>query len=181
MPNWIRNKIIVERDFHQICEFVKSDTCLFDFNRIVPMPVELDIHQSPLPLGWTEGETNLEHLNKSLKLTSKYRFDNWYDYWVIKWGACNPMTILPNEQAFVFKTAWAPAYKIVSILSEKFPDILFVLKYATEFHDQDCGIYDIKNGKIVKTVFDAFELAKELFTEDELDIDDDEEKHESKN
>ena len=84
MPNWIRNKIIVERDFNQICEFVKSDICLFDFNRIVPMPDELDMHQSPLE--WEEGETVLEHLNKSQNLISKYGFDNWYDWQMHNWG-----------------------------------------------------------------------------------------------
>lgn len=49
MPNWVQNDIFLygeEEDIKKVLELVKSDESEFDFNKIIPMPKELDIDSS---------------------------------------------------------------------------------------------------------------------------------------
>ena len=49
MPNWVQNDIYLhgeEKDIKAVLELVKSEESEFDFNKIVPMPKELEIESS---------------------------------------------------------------------------------------------------------------------------------------
>lgn len=49
MPNWVQNEITLygeEKDIQKVLELVKSDQLEFDFNKIIPMPKELEIDSS---------------------------------------------------------------------------------------------------------------------------------------
>lgn len=49
MPNWVQNEIVLcgeEKDIEKVLEFVKSEESDFDFNKLVPMPSELNISSS---------------------------------------------------------------------------------------------------------------------------------------
>lgn len=49
MPNWVQNDIYLygeEKDIKKVLELVKSDEYEFDFNKIIPMPKELEIDSS---------------------------------------------------------------------------------------------------------------------------------------
>lgn len=49
MPNWVQNNIYLhgeEKDIRKVLELVKSDESEFDFNKIIPMPKELEIDSS---------------------------------------------------------------------------------------------------------------------------------------
>ena len=67
MPNWVKNVLSVEncneRRFNQICEFVKSENSPFDYNRIIPMPEDLDLE---------EGSANEFFKNLVLKYAGRY-------------------------------------------------------------------------------------------------------------
>ena len=56
----------------------------FSFNKIIPMPVELEGTRAPV-------ENPDSEENKALR--AKYGFDNWYDWrwehWGTKWDACD--------------------------------------------------------------------------------------------
>jgi hypothetical protein len=44
MPNYIKNKLTFEKrsDIDKILEFTKTEYGEFDFNKLIPMPKELD-------------------------------------------------------------------------------------------------------------------------------------------
>lgn len=49
MPNWVQNNIYLygeEDDIKKVLELVKSNESVFDFNKIIPMPKELQIDSS---------------------------------------------------------------------------------------------------------------------------------------
>ena len=49
MPNWVQNNIYLhgeKKDIKKVLELVKSDESAFDFNKIIPMPKELEIDSS---------------------------------------------------------------------------------------------------------------------------------------
>src|SRR2546428_4191347 len=47
MPNWVYNTLTVTKgDPREVFEFVHSAESIFDFNKIIPMPRELDIESS---------------------------------------------------------------------------------------------------------------------------------------
>lgn len=49
MPNWSRNTLKVSADYRaDVFSFIKSQESLFDFNKIIPMPEELDLPDSSL-------------------------------------------------------------------------------------------------------------------------------------
>lgn len=144
----------------------------FDFNKLVPRPEELNDTTSPTTIvSLEEREKQLkerEEFDKDPKgkheifrprvdLTqelsdeykAKFGADNWYDWsnhnWGTKWGAYN--TSIENGDTIVFDTAWSHPDLMVKKLSEKFPDILFEVKYADEDTGVNCGYYSIDNGE----------------------------------
>lgn len=51
MPNWVQNNIYLhgsDEDIKKVLELVKSEESEFDFNKIIPMPKELEIASSSL-------------------------------------------------------------------------------------------------------------------------------------
>ena len=78
MPNWCYNRVEVyiedEKELKQWKETVESKESKFDFNKIVPMPEELN--------------TNLQDLTdaKSKELIKKYGADGWYKWRLNNWG-----------------------------------------------------------------------------------------------
>ena len=51
MPNWVTNKLFIAAEgerWQEILDFIKGDSpeCLIDFNKIIPMPEDLDIENS---------------------------------------------------------------------------------------------------------------------------------------
>lgn len=70
-------------------------------------------------------------------LVQKYGFNNWYDWtlknWGTKWGVYD-VSSWDNEDGntILFMSAWSPANLIIQKLSEKFPDLSFVLEAADE-------------------------------------------------
>ena len=119
MPNWCENKVEVYGEIHDIIEwkaFVKSDTCEFDFNKIIPMPKELE-----------ETVKGSEHV-PSKELIEKYGADNWYDWRIFNWGTKWDVNDVQIEEEtdymqYSFDTAWSPPDGIHSKLKEKFPDL----------------------------------------------------------
>lgn len=87
----------------------------------------------PFGLGMTREQSN--------ELIEKYGTDNWYDWanrnWGTKWGVYDAGewsdSSIGLDSAWIsFNSAWSPANQMIQKLSEKFPDLSFVLDAADE-------------------------------------------------
>lgn len=125
MPNWCQNEITVSGDEKKVKEFIKfvsSKKSKFDFNKIYPMPKELE--------GTVSGSESLKSDDQKAnsKLWKiKYGADNWYDWKIIHWGTkweLDPDYVeVVDEGCYVeyrFDTAWSPPLGILEKLDWKF-------------------------------------------------------------
>ena len=124
MPNWCQNEVTVSGDEKKVKEFIKfvsSKKSKFDFNKIYPMPKELE--------GTVSGSEDLksdEQKANSRKWTVEFGADNWYrwscDNWGTKWNACRTKIerVYDEEVTIVFETAWCTPSPIIKKLKETF-------------------------------------------------------------
>lgn len=160
MPNWSFNRMYVagmddaqKAEVKRLRDTIKSVDKFedgtevptpFSFNKIIPMPKELENTKAPVD------DPDSEE-NKALR--AKYGFDNWYDWrwenWGTKWDACDveDESESDDELAIKFDTAWSFPTPVVVKLSQMFPTLTFT--YDAE---EESGMYDFtvefKNGKV---------------------------------
>ena len=121
MPNWCYNEISMygePEDIKAIKELITSKESPFDFNKIIPMPKEMENTESLFK--GTEEE--------SQALIDKYGANNWYDWrlnnWGTKWNITEADVEAGDEDIYAtFDTAWSPPEGIHNYLQEKFPDV----------------------------------------------------------
>ena len=176
MPNWITNILTINADekmVEKILSEVKSDESEFDFNLIVPQPIELEGTTAPARIISDEeyAEDSSKGITQAMsdELISKYGYNNWYDWryehWGTKWNA-DEVYISDNE--ITFNTAWCNPQPLLVALSEKYPDIQFDIKFADEDFGHNVGTYILKDGQEIDCYFpeggseDAYELALDL-------------------
>ena len=84
MPNWCQNNVTISGDEKKVkafIKFVKSKQSKFDFNKIYPMPKELE--------GTVSGSEDLksdEQKANSELWKVEFGADNWYDWKNLHWG-----------------------------------------------------------------------------------------------
>lgn len=152
MPNWVYNKVSFgdEKVLKEcMSKYEDSDGTYFDFNKVIPMPKELDETTSP---------NRDEKLAK--ELIKKYGAADWYqwrvDNWDTKW--------LPSETEVIddcdveFQTAWSTPYKIYKEISKKYHTSVSV-EYADEDLGSNCGTLKFTNGEIVEDTMGDFDFA----------------------
>ena len=134
MANYCDNFLCVEGNpdtLKSILEFVRSDSNLFDFDKIVPMPAH--IYQGPV--GPKEREL--------------YGENNWYDWSLNNWGTKeNSKYAEVHDTVIQFSTAWSPCDSVISTLAKMFPEMRF--KYS--FYETGmcfCGKRVYENGEII--------------------------------
>lgn len=134
MPNYCYQKLIItcpdsQERIDEFFAYIQGDNpdCdgnLFDFNKIIPMPAELENTISPV-------RNPNNPINVALR--QKYGYDNWYDWkrdnWGTKWGAIRTRREFND---LFFETAWSPAFPVYKKLSELFPDLIFNVTYYDE-------------------------------------------------
>lgn len=123
----------------------------FDFNRIIPMPPELDI-DCVSPVG--SALKAIYALNKQ-----RYGYETWYDwriaYWGTKWNALNTVILdSPADLCIAFDTAWNPALLIYRQLCKAFPQVKFKIDYI-EVGVSLAGSCEGINGELEEDVFDG--------------------------
>ena len=122
MPNWCYNRVEICGEPEEMDEFrklVKSKESPFDFNKIVPMPKELE--------GTVKGTNHVP----SEELKKKYGADNWYDWSISNWGVKWNIDISEEQDVqdegdyiqYTFDTAWGPPHEIFYAIRKKFPDL----------------------------------------------------------
>lgn len=153
-------------------EHAKGDNGCLDFNRFVPYPEEyrkLDdafwgaletIHRLEASLKDVKDEAVAEEIKakiKSLRKTmpEKDGFNHGgYEWcvqnWGTKWNASEPELYEGRRSLhYTFATAWSPPLPAVVKMSEKFPELLFTLRYwegGMGFQ----GVFKVKGGECLK-------------------------------
>lgn len=157
MPNWCSNILIVsgeKKDLKAFEEYIKDDECKFSFNKIKPVPKELNNTPSPAPK---------EVAKKNRK---KYGYEDWYHFCIDEWGtkwAIDPDTLkikkFSTNLCYTFQTAWTPPLQIYSILAKKFTE----LKFLYQYYEPGCrlagdGVLDNNNYKPVQNDNKYYEI-----------------------
>lgn len=170
MPNHIANIITINESEERVQKFleaVKGAESGFDFNKIIPMPEDLNIDSS------SSGDRGMEFLmgNKSalniyndkrreeaIRLGGKYLVNlalygakDWYDWrrphWGTKWNAYD--VEVEGNQIF-FNTAWSTPEPIFRKLAEMFPDYNIEVVYADEDCGYNAGRFSIEDGECMR-------------------------------
>lgn len=180
MPNHITNILTVkgsEKRVKEVFETVKGEDTLFDFNKIIEMPEELNIESS------TNGSIGIEYLlfksgefrfrkyeetykrvesydekckneiielgKKYLSNLAKYGYTNWYDWRIANWGTkWNAYdTEMIDDYIIKFDTAWNGVPDLIFALSTMFPEVEFEYIYADEDVSYNTGIGTFKEGE----------------------------------
>lgn len=159
MPNHIKNVVEFEGDALKVKEIKQFMGNTPDFNKLIPMPTELDGTKSPSDLP----------ADVSKELCRKYGADNWYDWrlehWDTKWNAyqLDEDRLESDSGKCVFYTAWSMPMKIALALSLRFPDVKIIWSYADEDIGNNCGEIVFQGGGIVKQLFGDEDFAEELW------------------
>ena len=145
MPNWCQNEVTVTAKDRGKAEafvgFVRNGDNYFSFNKIIPMPKELNGTRSPAKIvsqeeydERTEATSSLDGgrpLTQELsdRFKKEYGYDNWYDWtnanWGTKWDTdCEDVSIDDfGGVEYMFDTAWSPPEPIYHALKELFPKL----------------------------------------------------------
>ena len=140
MPNWVCNKVRLETEDKELLKKIfneikgkEEEYGAIDFETIIPMPE--DIFRGDL--GTEEKE--------------KYGKKNWYDWpwenWNTKWNACDCVSQGEWSNELEFNTAWSAPHPVIKALSEKYPSVKVIHKWADEDLGNNCGIAIYKGGK----------------------------------
>lgn len=157
MPNWVTNKVHLFGERALLLEaqnFLRSEESAFDFNKLIPEPVELLKFDAPV-----------RNARQALKNTQNYGASDWYEwrikYWQTKWNACDSRCeYIGDELVFVFNTAWSWPEPIFQALIDKFPE----LEIRWEWHEESDVIYvDENNDEYNENwyIVEAGEISKE--------------------
>lgn len=178
MPNHITNQLTVEGDYERIFAetqgdiFDESESLEFDFNKIVPMPKELNITSDGLLMWLKEDRFNMragktiddlkkllmkaelsevENFAKGVVNLKKYGYPDWYEWccdnWGTKWNAYSVKKLEPGT--IQFQTAWAAPIPIFEALSAKYPAAKFKVKFADEDVGSNIGDVTFQNGRAI--------------------------------
>lgn len=138
MPNHCYNQLKICSNFDEVYNAIKGEDTGIDFERIIPMPKEL------------EGRDPSEQRDE--RLLKKYGYDDWYhwrlDNWDTKWNAYEVQ--VENNTIFFF-TAWSPPINVIKTLSKKFPEVRFEYYFDVEGEGDDYGYSQVfLNGEMIK-------------------------------
>jgi hypothetical protein len=159
MPNHITNyvrMVLTDENYEkgeQILAFVAGEKTPFDFNKFFPYPKEYELADKAAH----------EHEKKG---------GNWddrpadgfnhggYEWCITTWGTkWNAYSVKQLYDGWCFQTAWNCPMPILIALSEKFPDIDFIVAWADEGGGSE--MFRLKNGEAQN--IDAISVRSDLF------------------
>jgi hypothetical protein len=121
MPNNITNRLTLDKQNKKVRKFLKSDESDVDFDNIIKMPEDY------------------------------YEGDRWYNWRIQNWGTkWNAYDVDVIDDEIIFNTAWSTPLPVLLLLSTKFPEVEFRLKYACEDIGYNCGAIVFKGGEILE-------------------------------
>jgi hypothetical protein len=177
MPNHITNRLTIigtEEQVKQVTEAIKGERedQFIDFNKIAPIPKELDNTQSPIRIisqkeydeqekriaegNLTDNEKNFG-LSRGLtqKLADEYRkkfgHSDWYNWQIENWGTkWNAYEQVKVENVIEFQTAWSTPFALLVNLSLMFPEVTFEVRFADEDFGYNVGEYTLLGGEEIQ-------------------------------
>lgn len=174
MPNHVTNRLTIigtEEQVKHVREAIKGerDDQFLDFNKIAPIPKELEGTISPMRIlsqkeydeqerkirenDLTDNERNWglsRGLTQELadEYIAKFGHCDWYGWqnanWGTKWNAYDQNEI--GEDCIEFNTAWSTPYELMIKLSALFPEVEFQVEYADEDFGYNVGTYTLLDG-----------------------------------
>ena len=148
MPNWCANRLIASgpyEDIHTLVSLVTGPSSAFDFDRILPMPKELQGSTSPAPA------------DQAQRLSALTGFPSWYAWRCARWGTKGAAAYafvlwspkspaerlaevveegsLQDSAEWSFDTAWSPPIPVVRELTRRFPRVEFTHDFIEEGAD----------------------------------------------
>lgn len=177
MPNHITNILTIEGDEQEVQKCLseikgQEEDQHIDFNKIAPMPKELEGTRSPVHIisqkEYDEQEARIANneitesekkfgLSRGITKEMSDRFieefgaDNWYNWhienWGTKWNAYSQYT--SGDNVISFDTAWSTPSELISHLSVKYPELTFRVDYADEDFGHNVGTYAFQNGEVI--------------------------------
>jgi hypothetical protein len=195
MPNHITNRLTIigtEEQVKQVLEAIKGERedQFIDFNKISPIPKELENTQSPSKIisqkeydeqekriaegNLTDNEKNFG-LSRGLtpELANEYRkkfgYADWYNWQIENWGTkWNAYEQVQVENVIEFQTAWSTPFSLLVNLSLMFPEVTFEVRYADEDFGYNVGEFTLLGGDEILTNIpnggsdEAYELAMDI-------------------
>lgn len=176
MPNYIKNILSFDGDQDQVSRLfsaIKGENGLMDFNKLIPMPPELEIEAgSRTDAGFKEymvfmAVTGLHPEKETTYLAShpeidreewelgkqayqniqKYGCPTWYEWRVQNWGTkWNASSAEIAEGRLSFLTAWNAPKPVMEKLSGMFPTVSIHHAWADEDIGYNCGECTYQNG-----------------------------------
>jgi hypothetical protein len=201
MPNHITNRLSIigtEQQVAQVRAEIKGEEedRFIDFNKIAPIPKELEGTVSPMRIisqeeydiqerkiannELTENEKSWG-ISRSLTqaLVDEYRAKfghcDWYGWQTANWGTkWNAYDQYSNDDAVIeFNTAWSTPYNLLVNLSKKYPQVTFEVEYADEDFGYNVGKFVLLNGEVIDENIpdggsqEAIEMAMDIKGDDE--------------
>jgi hypothetical protein len=196
MPNHITNRLTIigtEEQVKQVREAIKGEReeQFIDFNKIAPIPKELENTQSPLTIISQEeydiqekriADGNISDDEKNWGLSRgltqklaieyqmKFGYAEWYGWqnanWGTKWNAYSQTDI--NANVIEFQTAWSTPYSLLVNLSKLFPEITFEVRYSDEDFGHNVGEFTLFGGEEMDSNIpdggsdEAYEMAMDI-------------------
>lgn len=133
MPNWVKNNLRIKVNGEkvlEVLEMIKDENGNMTFNKVAPMPEELETEPSPQ-----------RDKDKAKKFKEKYGAEDWYNWrcknWGCKWDASESEFYEEDGYSMVsFETPWSPPRDFLEKLSKMFPKVEFEMQFAEE----GCGL-----------------------------------------
>lgn len=161
MPNWIQTEIELsgsEADIKSVIDLIRNEQGDVDFSKIVPYPkywecpekyfikpTDIEVKQ----FGFSD-KPRLHSSKFSIDVMEDYPYLDWYNWQVDNWGTkwnANDSYVISNYISY--QTAWCFSEPILKKLSELFPNVEFLFKYADEDIGSNCGSGVATNGKVI--------------------------------
>ena len=203
MPNWVFNKVRFygeKEEIKELKDFVKGEEFEFDFNKILPMPEELNLTAGSeetiarsCAVARNLGKTTSEEFEKDwarsktfdewadlgdkyLSNLKKYKASTWYDWcwdnWGTKWNACD--AFWSGDNFVSFNTAWNEPTPIFYKLSELFPKVTFMVEFANEDIGNDCGVIEYDGESFYVDHINSLEFACDVWGYDPEEFEEEE-------
>ena len=180
MPNYVKNILSFDGDPVQVDRLfsaIKGENGLMDFNKLIPMPPELEIESgSRTDAGFKEYmgfvadtgfRTELEQpylaahpeIDREEWDLGKQAFHNirefgcptWYEWRVQNWGTkWNASSAEIAEGRMSFLTAWNAPEPVIEKLSEMFPTVSIHYVWADEDIGYNCGKRTYQGGVVTQ-------------------------------
>ena len=179
MPNHVQNRITfcgTMKDVEKVFDFLKGEDRVIDFNKIIPMPEDLNIESSSEGINgmnyllYLNDKVEYVHLkeyyervelmpeerkNKCIELgkaylsnINKYSYKTWYEWSCANWGTkWNAYQTYREGDALYFQTAWSAVPDLVGKIAEMFPEISLEYEWADENFGYNVGSGYSENGE----------------------------------